>query len=133
MPGFKDLLRKKDKIASEHISTPPTALEQKLPQASEFTFVRTDTHTEEVLHPPFYDGDDSEPTRELAATEPEDTTPLPLLHLPRPRYIRKEKRSVCLSDCTSRPSRAPPQHPLSTFPPTYQRSKMPTMSPAIAI
>jgi TPR repeat protein len=75
MPGFKDLLRKKDKIASEHISTPPTALEQKLPQASEFTFVRTDTHTEEVLHPPFYDGDDSEPTRELAATEPEDTTP----------------------------------------------------------
>jgi TPR repeat protein len=63
MPGFKDLLRKKEKIESAEISTvtPQAIPEPKLPQASEFTFVRTDTHTQEVIHPPYYDGDDSEP------------------------------------------------------------------------
>lgn len=75
MPGFKDLLRKKDKIENEPISAPAPVPESKLPQASEFTFVRTDTHTKEVIHPPFYDGDDSEPTRERNATGAEDTTP----------------------------------------------------------
>lgn len=74
MPSLKELLRKKDKIANEHISTPTIITDQKLPQASEFTFVRTDTHTEEVIHPPFYDGDDSEPTLESTAPGAEDTT-----------------------------------------------------------
>lgn len=75
MPGFRDLLRKKDKIENEEDSRPAPISEPKLPQASEFTFVRTDTHTEEVIHLPSYDGDDSEPTDAQVEARVEDTTP----------------------------------------------------------
>jgi len=69
---LRDLLKKKDKIQNDEVSAPapvPAPQETKLPQASEFTFVRTDTHTEEVIQPPYYEGDDSEPTQEQTAAE----------------------------------------------------------------
>ncbi|EXJ82106.1 hypothetical protein A1O1_08175 [Capronia coronata CBS 617.96] len=50
---LKDLLRKKEKLDKA------TPLSQTLPQASEFTFVRTDTHTEEHIEPPAF-GDEQE-------------------------------------------------------------------------
>lgn len=56
---LKGLLRKKDKIEQDTPLTPP------LPQANEFTFVRTDTHTEEYIKPPAFDDD-----RDISAAEP---------------------------------------------------------------
>lgn len=70
---LRDLLKKKDKIQNDEVSIPSLVPEPKLPQASDFTFVRTDTHTEEVIHPPYYEGDDTEPTP--APAETERTTP----------------------------------------------------------
>jgi hypothetical protein len=49
MPHLKDLLKKKDKIDSEVAPQPPP-----LPQATEFTFVRTDTNSEEYIKPPSF-------------------------------------------------------------------------------
>jgi len=51
---FKDFL-KKDKISKdrEHVPAP------ELLQASQFTFVRTDTHNEEIIRPPAFDEDDA--------------------------------------------------------------------------
>ncbi|KAK4942412.1 hypothetical protein LTR10_017859 [Elasticomyces elasticus] len=46
---LKSLLRKKDKVDDDTPLAPP------LPQANEFTFVRTDTHTEEYIKPPTFE------------------------------------------------------------------------------
>ncbi|KIW52269.1 hypothetical protein PV05_07920 [Exophiala xenobiotica] len=46
---LKGLLKKKDKIEDDR-PIPPS-----LPQANEFTFMRTDTHTEEYINPPAFD------------------------------------------------------------------------------
>lgn len=51
MPSLKELLKKKDKIDSSSPQPPHMV------QATEFTFVRTDTHTEEYIKPPAF-GDD---------------------------------------------------------------------------
>jgi hypothetical protein len=56
MPHLKELLKKKDRIDTDGAQRqqPPPAL----PQANEFTFVRTDTNTEEYIKPPsFADSD----------------------------------------------------------------------------
>ena len=47
---LRDLLKKKDKIEHDETPIPPS----NLPQASEFTFIRTDTHTEEQISPPVF-------------------------------------------------------------------------------
>ena len=62
---FRDILKKKDKIAQIDYDQ---ATLPKLPQASEFTFVRTDTHTEEVIKPPAFDGDSPETTPTSSTT-----------------------------------------------------------------
>lgn len=51
MPGLKDLLKKKDKIAQEAHSTPTLTV-------PEFKFIRTTTESEEVIQPPSYPGDE---------------------------------------------------------------------------
>ena len=51
---LRDLLKKKDKIEHDEAAVPSS----NLPQASEFTFIRTDTHTEERIAPPVYFNDD---------------------------------------------------------------------------
>ena len=50
---LRDLLKKKEKI-EEQVDRPAQAASLNLPQASEFTFMRTDTHTEEVIAPPSF-------------------------------------------------------------------------------
>ncbi|OAP54519.1 hypothetical protein AYL99_10967 [Fonsecaea erecta] len=63
---LRDLLKKKEKCDSDAALQPPP-----LPQATEFTFVRTDTHTEEYIKPPGFDDD-----RELAeSVEPKSPSP----------------------------------------------------------
>ncbi|EXJ71252.1 uncharacterized protein A1O5_05058 [Cladophialophora psammophila CBS 110553] len=63
---IRDLLKKKEKIDSDVALQPPP-----LPQATPFTFVRTDTHTEEYINPPGFDDD-----RELATPiEPKSPSP----------------------------------------------------------
>ncbi|KIW99617.1 uncharacterized protein Z518_11030 [Rhinocladiella mackenziei CBS 650.93] len=47
---LKDFLKKKEKIDDTATPLPPP-----LPQAHEFTFVRTDTNTEEFIRPPAYE------------------------------------------------------------------------------
>ncbi|KAI1630270.1 hypothetical protein EDD37DRAFT_97928 [Exophiala viscosa] len=56
---LKNLLKKKEKIEDD------TPLASPLPQANEFTFVRTDTHTEEYIRPPAFDDE-----RDVTAAEP---------------------------------------------------------------
>ncbi|KAI9728284.1 MAG: hypothetical protein M1834_007777 [Cirrosporium novae-zelandiae] len=52
---LKDILKKKDRIAQEQYPNSPTSTQSlNVPQ---FTFVRTDTHTEEIIHPPSFAGD----------------------------------------------------------------------------
>jgi hypothetical protein len=50
---LRDLLKKKDNIENNGEYTRPS----NLPQATEFTFVRTDTHNEEYVQPPSFDAD----------------------------------------------------------------------------
>ena len=50
---LRDLLKKKDRISSDEKPIEPSSL----PQASEFTFMRTDTHTQEAIAPPAFDQD----------------------------------------------------------------------------
>jgi TPR repeat protein len=51
---LRDLLKKKEKIEHDEAPVAPS----NLPQASEFTFIRTDTHTEERISPPVYFNDE---------------------------------------------------------------------------
>lgn len=51
MPSLRELLKKKDKIDHDD-----TVAKQNI-QATEFTFMRSDTHTEEYINPPGFDGD----------------------------------------------------------------------------
>lgn len=57
MPGLKDLLKKKEKIAND-TQTPAS---QRL-DVPEFTFIRSTTESEEVIQPPSYPEDDQRPT-----------------------------------------------------------------------
>ena len=62
---LRDLLRKKDKLSNNE-GSPPAPLR---PQTPEFTFVRSDTHTEEIIQPPVFEGDlEPAPTAAAAAT-----------------------------------------------------------------
>ncbi|KAL9620999.1 MAG: hypothetical protein Q9160_004517 [Pyrenula sp. 1 TL-2023] len=51
---LKDILKKKDKLAQQDDSK---AYPNQSPSASEFTFMRTDTNTQEIIEPPTYAGD----------------------------------------------------------------------------
>ena len=55
---LRDLLKKKEKIEEQPDGREQTAAIN-LPQASEFTFMRTDTHTEEVITPPTFANEQS--------------------------------------------------------------------------
>ncbi|RMD40935.1 hypothetical protein DV735_g4183, partial [Chaetothyriales sp. CBS 134920] len=58
---LRDLLHKKDRIGKGDEGGIATST---LPQASDFTFIRTDTHTEERIAPPGLGGDVSEAPKE---------------------------------------------------------------------
>lgn len=51
---LKDILKKKDKLAQQDESK---AAPNQSPSVSEFTFMRTDTNTQEIIEPPTYAGD----------------------------------------------------------------------------
>ncbi|RMZ89320.1 hypothetical protein DV736_g3451, partial [Chaetothyriales sp. CBS 134916] len=57
---LRDLLHKKDRIEKDESEIVPSTL----PQASEFTFIRTDTHTEERIAPPVFSGDSAEASKD---------------------------------------------------------------------
>ena len=59
---LRDLLKKKDRI--EHDETP--VQESSLPQATEFTFMRTDTHTQEPIAPPSFQEGREVPPKETS-------------------------------------------------------------------
>lgn len=66
MPHLRDLLKKKDKIENDEKEA-QQPLPPALPQANEFSFIRTDTHTEEYIKPPSF----AESDRDVnAAVEP---------------------------------------------------------------
>lgn len=62
---LRDLLKKKERIDSVVVEQPAP-----LPQANEFTFVRTDTHTEEYIEPPIFDDDRGWSAAAAAVAEP---------------------------------------------------------------
>lgn len=51
---LKDILKKKDKLAQQDVPTASSDTSQAVP---EFTFMRTDTNTQEIIEPPTYAGD----------------------------------------------------------------------------
>ncbi|KAF4625553.1 hypothetical protein G7Y89_g12611 [Cudoniella acicularis] len=55
---FKDILRKKDKLAQQHGKAPEAAQEPTL-QSPEFTFMRSDTNTQELISPPSFSSAES--------------------------------------------------------------------------
>ena len=57
---LKDLLKKKDRI-KDHGPTPDTITTEQTP---EFTFMRSDTHTQDLITPPTFPGDDDSGKKE---------------------------------------------------------------------
>lgn len=53
---LKDILKKKNKIKAEQTDHDDLSPSQ-VPEASQFTFMRTDTNTQEIIQPPSCDGD----------------------------------------------------------------------------
>lgn len=51
---LKDILKKKEKVQNEEIARPASALAD----VSEFTFMRTDTNTQEIIQPPTHADDE---------------------------------------------------------------------------
>jgi len=84
---LRDLLKKKDNIENNQAPVAPSSL----PQATEFTFVRTDTQNQEFIHPPGFGADnearasdaDGSPKKGLgrfrrhSKASPRETSPLP--------------------------------------------------------
>lgn len=91
---LKDLLKKKDKIDGGPSS------QSRLPQANEFTFVRTDTNTEEFISPPAFE-DDAE---RLAAAEPK--SPLS----PKRSFGRFRKSASPTATAASSPDKEKKEH-----------------------
>lgn len=63
---LKDILKKKDKLAQQDV---PTASANTSPSIAEFTFMRTDTNTQEIIEPPTY-ADDVQPPKSPPSTPP---------------------------------------------------------------
>lgn len=59
---LRDLLKKKDQIEKDEQPVQPSAL----PQASEFTFMRTDSNVQEAISPPGVTEDDNTPINETS-------------------------------------------------------------------
>ncbi|TVY56672.1 hypothetical protein LCER1_G002448 [Lachnellula cervina] len=51
---FKDLLRKKEKLTDAHAPPPAPAVREPSFEAPQFTFMRSDTHTQEIISPPTF-------------------------------------------------------------------------------
>ena len=66
---LKDLLKKKEKVTEDVTESFPTP---EPPGPPEFTFMRTDTNTQEIIKPPSFAGDN----QPIPAPSPNPTTPL---------------------------------------------------------
>ena len=100
---LRDLLKKKERIESDEAPVQQSSL----PQASEFTFMRTDTHTQEAISPPSFAHD-----RELQG-EPASYKKQADQTSPKKHFFRKSPRVS--------PVRAPPLEP--TTPPPKDKKK----------
>ena len=80
---LKDLLKKKEKLGNEPEKTSLTPKAEALP---EFTFIRTDTNTEEIIQPPSFVEDSTPPPQGKGHTTP---PPSPKRGLGRFRSISK--------------------------------------------
>lgn len=67
---LKDLLKKKDKLSNDEDKTPVVS---ETPEVPEFTFLRTDTNTQEVIQPPSFADDSKGVTVPPAPSMPPDT------------------------------------------------------------
>jgi TPR repeat protein len=94
---LKDLLKKKEKISQDDTETAPPP---KMPPTPEFTFMRTDTNTQEIIKPPSFAGD-------------HDPIPAPSGHLTTPTKrrslgrFRKSSNSSITPRSTEREPSAP--------------------------
>ncbi len=79
---LRDLLKKKDRIESDNAPTQQSSL----PQASEFTFMRTDTHTQETITPPSFAQDRELQAEQTSAKKPADQTS------PKKHFFRKSPK-----------------------------------------
>ena len=68
---LKDLLKKKDKLSSDEGNTPVVS---QTSEAPEFTFLRTDTYSQEVIEPPSFAGDRKGVTVAPRPSTPPDTS-----------------------------------------------------------
>ncbi|KAI1179327.1 HCP-like protein [Nemania sp. FL0916] len=65
--GLRDLIKKKNRLDTSDASYPETLNKLAGP---EFTFIRSDTNTHEIIYPPTYRADDHSHDRYLSAREP---------------------------------------------------------------
>ena len=94
--AIKDLLKKKDKISHDAAETSPAP---ETPPTPEFTFMRTDTNTQEIIQPPSFAGDN-------------DPIPAPSAHLTTPPKrslgrFRKSSNASTTSRSSEKESSAP--------------------------
>ena len=99
---LRDLLKKKDRIGNDE--APVT--QSSLPQASEFTFMRTDTHTQEPISPPSFAQDRAPPVEPPSPKKQADQTS------PKKHLFRKSPKVS--------PIHAPPE---PTTPPSKEKKK----------
>jgi TPR repeat protein len=69
---FKDLLKKKDKLAEDDDGQTPDVSQP--PKTPEFKFIRTDTTSQEVIEPPSFAGDQNAVTFPPRPSTPPDTS-----------------------------------------------------------
>ncbi|TVY19411.1 hypothetical protein LARI1_G002546, partial [Lachnellula arida] len=59
---FKDILRKKEKLTDAHAPPSAPAVREPSFETPEFTFMRSDTYTQEIISPPTFSSADSRPS-----------------------------------------------------------------------
>ena len=94
--ALKDLLKKKDKVQAEHEASPPVPVTEEPNPIPEITFLRTTTHTQEVISPPVY---------------PDENRPPPQPPLKRPNPLRRLSNASQKSSASER--ERPGSHRLS--------------------
>ncbi|TVY92613.1 hypothetical protein LAWI1_G003207, partial [Lachnellula willkommii] len=59
---FKDILKKKEKLTDAHAPPSAPAVREPSFETPEFTFMRSDTYTQEIISPPTFSSADSRPS-----------------------------------------------------------------------
>ncbi|RKU46480.1 hypothetical protein DL546_008048 [Coniochaeta pulveracea] len=97
--GLKDLLKRKDEVEEERQTAPDTSPGLSAP---EFTFIRSDTFSQEVIHPPGHQDGGNDDDQHLSTNEKETTPSKHRLSLASFRSPRSRHSSVSSTKSTAK-------------------------------